>query len=61
MSRVPLFVHQLHSLDLPFREGLEMEFLPSICFVDLEKRIEMRQGVTDFAKIQTFYLEKVAK
>ena len=52
-------VHLLHSIDIPIHPNLQISYVPSLCYIDEHKNVEMLEGVTDLSKIKEFYYSKL--
>jgi len=47
-----LMVHLLHSIDIPIHPGLQLSYVPSLCYIDENENVDMLEGVTDLSKIK---------
>ena len=53
--QIKLYVHLLHSLDVPNYEGLKIEYLPSLAYISQDKKIKVYSGITDIKKIKQIF------
>lgn len=39
MDKIPLFVHQLHRIDLPRQLNINLEYVPSMLYIGPDKKV----------------------
>jgi hypothetical protein len=59
VGQIRLLVHQLNNLDLPPGLPLQLDYLPSLLYIDQHKQLELHQGITNHTRIQQLFASKL--